>query len=238
MSNYKRILLKLSGEVLTTPNSKNSFNRESCTRIAREVLSLTQAGIQVGIVIGAGNLFRGVQGTELGFTRCAADSMGMLGTLINGLAFQEVLRQENVECTLFSSIDCPQIATTFRIDLVNKVLNKGQVAIFGGGTSNPYFTTDSAAALRACEINADILLKATKVNGIYDKDPIKYEDAVRYPTLTYSKALELQLEIMDATAFALCRANKIPIFVFNIFSRVKLADLLNSTEAGTIVKEN
>lgn len=212
---YKRLLLKLSGEFIAN-SQKFGIASERCNQLAKAIKKMRDSGLEVAIVIGGGNIFRGVNLKELGMARTPADQIGMLATVMNGIALQQALLTIACPTTLMSALECPKVAEPFIWSKAMDSLSKGEVVIFVGGTGNPYFTTDTAAALRASEIHADILLKATKVDGIYDKDPLKYSDAKRYEKITYSQVLAEKLEVMDATAIALCMSNKIPIFVFNM----------------------
>lgn len=211
----KRVLLKISGECLQGSEAFG-IQKEACLAVAHSIKSLQEAGIEVGIVIGGGNIFRGLQLKEAGMKATPADQMGMLATMINGLALQQALAQIECPARVLSAIDCPKIVESYTWTHALNYLDKGEVLIFVGGTGNPYFTTDTAAAMRASEIQADILLKATKVDGIYTKDPLKYNDAVKYNCVSYSQFLAEKLGVMDATAITLCRNNKIPVFVFNM----------------------
>lgn len=232
---YKRILLKLSGEALMGSQSYG-VDSEACCRIATAIKELTSLGVQVGVVIGGGNIFRGVKATMSGMQRTPADHIGMLATLINGIALQGAFEQIGCESRIMSAISCDVMAEAYSWKGALKYLEMGTVLIFVGGTGNPYFTTDSAAALRALEIRAEILLKATKVDGIYNKDPIQYADAKKFDEVTYSEVLALNLGVMDATAIALCRGNGIPIRVFNMFDHSLKAAVMNEP-VGTIVTE-
>lgn len=230
---YKRILLKLSGEALMG-SQKYGVDLEACRKIALSVQELTQLGVQVGVVIGGGNIFRGVQATKDGMERTPADHIGMLATLINGIALQQAFEKIDCESRIMSAITLDVMAESYSWKNALKYLEKGVVLIFVGGTGNPYFSTDSAAALRALEIQAEVLLKATKVDGIYDKDPIKHPKAEKFDQLTYSEVLANKLQVMDATAVALCRENAIPIRVFNMFEHSLKAAILNEP-VGTLV---
>jgi uridylate kinase len=232
---YKRILLKLSGEALMG-NQKFGIEPEACKKIAVQVQELCNLGIQVGIVIGGGNIFRGAHVAQLGIERTPADHIGMLATIINGIALQQAFEQIHCESRIMSAISCDVMAEPYSWKNALKYLDKGVVLIFVGGTGNPYFTTDSAAALRALEIQADILMKATKVDGIYNKDPLKYPDAIRYDQVSYSEVLANQLQIMDPTAIALCRENETPILVFNVFSDQALRKAVYREPVGTLVE--
>lgn len=213
--NYHRLLIKLSGEMLARANSFG-IDAAACQELAEAIKRFIGAGFEVGLVIGGGNMFRGINFKDLNIPRSPADQMGMLATLINGIALQQTLERIGCPAKLLSAIECPKVAETYTWRQAQHYLKSGNVVIFVGGTGNPYFTTDTAAAMRASEIEADLLLKATKVDGIYTKDPIKYGDAMKYGVLTYSQMLEENLEVMDASAVALCRNNQIPIFVFNM----------------------
>ena len=235
---YKRILLKLSGETLMG-QKPFGINLEACNTIAHAIKGMHEAGLEVGIVIGGGNIFRGINLKEMGMQRTPADHMGMLATLINGVALQQALHSIDCPAKVMSALECPRVAENYNWAKSLELLSEGHVLIFAGGTGNPYFTTDSAAALRANEIHADILLKATKVDGIFSKDPLKYKDAIKYKNMSYSQILAEKLEVMDATAIALCRSNKIPIFVFNmqLLEKIPIEQILTQQETfGTIVK--
>lgn len=234
---YKRVLLKLSGEKLMGSQSFG-INQEACQRLALAIKAMKTAGIEIGVVIGGGNIFRGIHLEESGMARTPADQMGMLATLINGIALQQALESISCPAKVMSALECPKAVDTYNWRLAQEHLHNQTVMIFVGGTGNPYFTTDSAAALRACEIKADILLKATKVDGIYNKDPLKYSDAIKYDELSYSQALAENLKVMDATSIALCRANNIPILVFNMnyLTEDKIVAGLKQKQLGTIVK--
>lgn len=234
---YQRILLKLSGEMLSE-SQHFGINAAACQSLAHSLKKLREANFEVGIVIGGGNIFRGMNLLSLGIARSAADQMGMLATLMNGITLQQAL--ENVGCSsqILTALECPKVAESYTWHKAHSYLATGHIVIFVGGTGNPYFTTDTAAALRASEINADVLIKATKVDGIYDRDPIKHPEAIKFNSLTYSQVLTQKLEIMDATAVALCRSNKIPIFVFNmqLLKTDDMSQMLLSENLGTWVK--
>jgi uridylate kinase len=230
---YNRILLKLSGEALMG-GQKYGVDPEACRKIALSIQELSSLGVQVGVVIGGGNIFRGVKGTRGGMQRTPADHIGMLATLINGIALQQAFEEIQCESRIMSSITLDVMAESYSWKNALKYLEKKIVLIFVGGTGNPYFTTDSAAALRALEIQAEALFKATKVDGIYDKDPEKYPDATKYDRVTYSEVLSSNLQVMDAAAIALCRENCMPIRVFNMFDHSLKAAVFNDP-VGTIV---
>jgi uridylate kinase len=236
---YKRILLKISGEMLM---GKQPFgiDPEACRQLVAPLQSLLSAGVQVGLVIGGGNIFRGIKLESLGIARSPADQMGMLATLMNGVALQQVLENAGCPTHVLSALDCPKVAESYTWKKALNYLQEGQLVIFVGGTGNPYFTTDTAAAMRAGEIQADILLKATKVDGIYTKDPLKNPEATKYDTLSYSQMLAEKLEVMDATSVALCRSNRTPIFVFNMrhLTNGGMMQVLTQQSNGTLVSGN
>jgi uridylate kinase len=231
---YKRILLKLSGEALM--GSQNfGIAHGACELIARSVKEVFDHGVQIGIVVGGGNIFRGSQASEFGFARTPADHIGMLATTINGLVLQQSLAGVGIESQVMSALNCDSIVETYTWNHAMHALQKGRIVIFVGGTGNPYFTTDTAAALRASETNAEILLKATKVDGIYSDDPKKNPKAVKYDKLTYSDVLTKKLNVMDATAIALCRENHIPIYVFNLFEEGSMLKAVCQNQGGSLV---
>ena len=232
---YRRILLKLSGESLMG-SQQFGVDPEACFRIASQVHELCKLGVQVGIVIGGGNIFRGAHASKLCMERTSADHIGMLATIINGISLQQAFERIECESRIMTAISCDVMAESYSWKNALHYLEKGVVLIFVGGTGNPYFTTDSAAALRALEIQAEILFKATKVDGIYDKDPIKYPNAKKFDRITYSEVLASQLQVMDATAIALCRENHIPIRVFNLFEREDLIKAVCNQPVGTLVE--
>lgn len=238
MAPFKRILLKLSGEVLAGEKGFG-LDLEAVSGIAREVADVAGNGIEVALVVGGGNIFRGVQAMAKGFDRAQADNMGMLATVINALALQEALENIGVPTRVQTAVEMREVAEPFIRRRALRHLEKGRVVIFAAGTGSPYFSTDTAAALRAAEIGAHCLLKGTKVDGIYDRDPVKHPDAVRYTTVSYMEALQKQLKIMDAAAFSLCQENDIPIIVFNILGAGNLRRLLLDGELiGTVVKSS
>jgi len=233
-SGCKRILLKISGEALMGAQ-KFGVDENVCRQIAHGIDELRRSGKEVGIVVGGGNIFRGVKGSALGMARSTADSVGMLATMINGIMLKTAIEKAGSECLVMSAIECPKVVEPFVCEKAVSHLKEGRVVVFVGGTGNPFFTTDTAAALRASEIEADIFLKATKVDGVYNKDPKKHSDAIKYDTLSYSQALAEKLQVMDLTAITLCMENKIPIFVFKIFSEIGIVDMLSNPKHGTIV---
>ena len=232
--NYKRILLKISGEVLAGDNS-HGYDFDVVTKICEAIKKVHDKGVQVGIVVGGGNFWRGRSSGEM--DRLRADHMGMLATVMNSLCLEDTLEQLGVPAVAFSAIPMELIVENYVGSKAVKCLEEGKVAIFGCGTGNPFFTTDSAAALRAAEIKADILFKATNVDGVFDKDPNKYDDAVKYDFLTQSEILEKNLKVMDSTAAALCKDNNIPILVFNLDDPENIVRAINGENIGTIVKE-
>lgn len=234
---YRRVLLKLSGEALMGNNSFG-VSPEACQKIALSIKEAVSQAIQVAVVLGAGNIFRGMHGVEdLGLTRTPADHMGMLGTIINGIALHQALTQIGCEARVMSALECPKVVETYNWSRAIDHIESGSVLIFVGGTGNPYFTTDTAASLRANEINADILMKATKVDGVYDQDPFKNPSAKKYSSITFSQVLQDKLNVMDAAAIALSRDSTIPIFVFN-FGKHSLLSAIEHPEVGTMITES
>lgn len=229
-----RVLLKLSGESLGGPSGKG-IDSECLTGFAKEIAQAAKAGHQIAIVNGGGNIFRGLQGLGKGFDRINGDRMGMLATVINSLGLACALRSEGVKAEVFTATPMSPIAHYYRREDAVALLEEGGVALIAGGTGNPFFTTDSGAALRAIEIGADALLKGTRVDGVYTSDPEKDPTAVKYDELTFTKALSDHLKVMDATAFALCEQGPVPIIVFNIGIKGSLGRLLNGEKIGTIV---
>jgi uridylate kinase len=231
---FRRVLLKLSGEGLGDAGGVG-INAQSLHNMAQEIVEVRELGVQVVVVVGGGNIFRGLHGSKQGIERAAGDYMGMLGTVINALALQDALEKLGVATRVQSAITMHQIAEPFIRRRAVRHLEKGRVVIFGGGTGNPYFSTDTAAALRANEIGAEVILKATKVDGIYDSDPKKNPGAKRYKQLSYLDALQMRLSVMDSTAFSLCMDNKMPIIVFNLFKPHNLRRVILGEKVGTRV---
>jgi len=231
---YKRIVLKLSGEALLGKQG-HGIDGDVLTQYAEEIKKLTEHKVEVAIVIGGGNIFRGVKGATEGMDRVQADYMGMLATMINSMALQDALERKGVFTRLVSAIRMEQIAEPFIRRRAIRHVEKGRVVIFGAGTGNPYFTTDTAASLRAIEIEADVILKGTRVDGIYTADPEKNPDATRYETITGDEVLNMRLEVMDLTAFTLCRDNKIPIIVFDMNKEGNLLKVVSQENVGTTV---
>jgi uridylate kinase len=231
---YKRILLKLSGEVFA--GSKGfGFDPAIVDRIAAEIREIHDAGVQIGIVIGGGNIFRG--GAAENLDRTIADNIGMLATIINSLYFKASLDKIGVTSRVMSAVPFPKAAEYFTAETARRLCEEGNVVIIAGGTGNPYFTTDSAAALRCAEIKADVLLKATKVDGVYDSDPVKNPGAVKFQSITHADALAKNLRVMDATALSLCMENNIPIIVFKLLEAGSLRRCVEGALVGTIVKK-
>lgn len=234
-SKYNRVLLKLSGEVMKVRGGNRSLDPEVVAALAERVKSAVGMGVQIAIVIGGGNIYRGISGHVNGIDRNTGDYMGMLATVINALALQDALEKINVDTRVQTAIEMKQIAEPFIRRRAIRHLEKGRVVIFGGGTGNPYFSTDSAAALRANEINAQVVMKATKVDGIYSDDPFKNPDAKRYRKITFRQALTESLKVMDSAAFSLCMENNIPIIVFDFFKVGNIERVLAGHPVGTLV---
>ncbi|MCD6346253.1 MAG: UMP kinase [Bacteroidales bacterium] len=235
MSNYKRILLKLSGESLMGQQS-HGIDNNHLHRYIEQIIAARDMGLEIGIVIGGGNIFRGLAGSEKGIDRVKGDYMGMLATAINGLALQSAFQSRDIPARLFTSIRMEPVADYWNRDLVLESLTKKTICIFSGGTGNPYFTTDTTAALRAVEINADVLLKGTRVDGIYSADPEKDPDATKFETISFDEVIRQNLRIMDQTAFTLCRENQLPILVFNMDTMGNLEKLISGKKIGTLVQ--
>ena len=232
---YKRILLKLSGEALMG-NRQYGIDPHRLSEYARDIKDIVDKGIEVAIVIGGGNIFRGVAGASNGMDRVQGDHMGMLATVINGLALQSALENEEVPTRLQSAIKINEVAEPFIRRKAMRHLEKGRVVIFGGGTGNPYFTTDTAAALRASEMSCEALFKGTKVDGVYSKDPHKYDDAIKYKNISFQDVLTKNLKVLDASAISLARDNDIPVIVFSITEKDSFLKVLNgSDESSTII---
>jgi len=232
---YKRIVLKLSGEVLRGGKSGDPIDGGILERVCSQVKDIHDLGVQVSVVIGGGNIFRGLAGEKRGVDRTTGDYMGMLATVINSLALMDCLEKMGVTTRVQSAIPMNQIAEPFILRRAQRHLEKGRVVIFAAGTGNPYFSTDTTAALRASELHADIIMKATKVDGIYDKDPKKYPDAVKYDHLTFIDALKQRLNVMDSTAFSLCLDNNVPILVFDLNDENAIRKAVMGEKIGTLV---
>lgn len=231
---YRRVLLKLSGESLGGPAGKG-ISEECLSAYAREIAAAVRAGLQIAIVIGGGNIFRGLSGVGKGFDRVGGDKMGMLATVINSLGLSMAIRSEGVEAEVYTATPMMPVAKYYMRDDAVAFMEKGGVALIAGGTGNPFFTTDSGAALRALEIGADALLKGTRVDGVYTADPEKDPNAVRYDELTFDKAMSDRLKVMDQTAFALCREGNMPIVVFDMNVSGNLSALIRGEKVGTLV---
>ena len=231
---YKKILLKLSGEALMG-DQEFGISSDVIASYAKQIKEIVDLGVEVSIVIGGGNIFRGLSGAAQGVDRVTGDHMGMLATVINSLALQNSIEKLGVPTRVQTAIEMPKIAEPFIKRRAQRHLEKGRVVIFGAGTGKPYFTTDTAAALRAIEMETDVVIKATKVDGIYDKDPVKFADAKKYEKVTYNEVLAKDLKVMDATAISLCRENKLPIIVFNSLIEGNLKRVIMGENIGTTV---
>jgi uridylate kinase len=231
---YKRILLKLSGEALMGDDAYG-INRATITRMVGEVKEVVDLGVQVAIVIGGGNIFRGVAPAAEGMDRATADYMGMLATVMNAMALQDAMKNIGLNARVQSALNIEQVAEPYIRGKAIRYLEEGRVVIFGAGTGNPFFTTDTAAALRGMEMNADVVIKATKVDGIYTDDPKTNPEAMRYKTITFDEAIIKNLKVMDATALTLCRDQKLPIIVFSIFKQGALKKVVMGEDEGTMV---
>jgi uridylate kinase len=231
---YKRVLLKLSGEILMGDREAGLDDR-MVSYVCGQVAELRKSGVEIGLVVGGGNIFRGLTAAAAGMDRVAADYMGMLATIINSLALQDYLEKLGHFTRVMSAIEMPEVCEAFIRRRAIRHMEKGRIVIFAGGTGNPYFTTDTAAALRAAEVNADVLIKGTKVDGVYDADPVGNSEAKLYSKLSYTTVLEKNLKVMDASAASLCRDNKIPIIVFNLYKKGNLKKIVLGEKIGTIV---
>ena len=234
MPAYRRILLKLSGEALMGDDAYG-INRATIVRIAREIHQVTRQGVEVAVVIGGGNIFRGVAGGSVGMDRATADYMGMLATVMNSLALADTMRLEGMTARVMSAISIEQVVEPYVRPKALQYLEEGKIVVFAAGTGNPFFTTDTAAALRGAEIGAEIVLKATKVDGVYSADPRKDPTATRYSTISFDEVIARNLQVMDATAFALCRDQKLPIKIFSILSPGALDRVVRGENEGTLV---
>ena len=235
-SKFKRIILKISGEILGCRSEGEPIHAKSLENICAEIKAVSDMGVEVGLVVGGGNIFRGLQGCDKGIDRTTGDSMGMLATVINGLALMDRLEKMGSVVRVQSAISMDKLAEPYIQRRAIRHLERGRIVIFVAGTGNPYFSTDTTAALRASEISAEIILKATKVDGIYDKDPHKYDDAVKFEKLTYMDCLEKRLSVMDSTAFSLCMDNGMPILVFDLQQKNSIRMAVGGEKIGTIVK--
>jgi len=231
---YQRILLKISGEALMGEGSYG-ISSEMIEFVAREIRSVHEGGVQIGLVIGAGNIFRGVSGAAGGMDRASADNMGMLATVINALAMQDSLEKVSVPCRVMSAITMRNVCEPYVRAHALEHLQEGRVVIFAAGTGNPYFTTDTGGVLRALEIQADVLMKATRVDGVYDRDPEKDDNAIRFDRLTYTRVLQDELRVMDAAGISLARDNNLPVFVFNMKKAGNIARAAAGEDMGTLI---
>ena len=232
---YKRILLKLSGEALLGERSYG-IDPKRIAQYAKDIKSITDLGVEVAVVIGGGNIFRGVSAASNGIDRVQGDYMGMLATVINGMALQSSLEEEKIQTRLQTALKIEEVAEPYIKRKAVRHLEKKRVVIFGGGTGNPFFTTDSAAVLRAIEINADVILKGTRVDGVYDSDPEKNNNAVKFDSMSFSEVIKKNLKVMDSTAFTLSQENDLSIIVFNMNKTGNLLKLINGDKIGTIIK--
>jgi len=232
---YKRVLLKLSGEALAGEQSFG-IEPEAISQFAKEIADVAATGLQIALVIGGGNIFRGMAASAKGMDRAQGDYMGMLATIMNALAVQDALEKNGCDTRVMTAISMAQVAEPYIRRRALRHMDKGRVVICAAGTGNPYFTTDSGAALRALELKCDAIFKATKVDGVYDKDPMKFDDAVKYDTVTYMETLEKRLGVMDSTAISMARDNELPIVVFNLYKEGNIRRAANGEPIGTIVQ--
>jgi uridylate kinase len=232
---YKRILLKLSGEALMG-DDPYGINRQTIETIVQEIAAVARLGVELGVVIGGGNIFRGVAPGAAGMDRATADYMGMLATVMNALALQDAMRRAGLDCRVQSALNIEQVVEPYIRGKAIRYLEEGRIVVFAAGTGNPFFTTDTAAALRASEVGAEIVLKATKVDGVYTADPKKDRAATRYARLSFDEAIQRNLKVMDATALALCRDQKLPVNVFSIFKKGALLRVVAGEDEGTLVR--
>ena len=232
---YRRVLLKLSGEALMGENGE-SISSRLIKDLGLEIKSLVDRGVQIAMVIGGGNIFRGVDLAETGIQRVTADQMGMLATVMNGLAMKDVLQRLGCEARVMTAFAMPQVCDTYQCDEAKRHLDQGTVVIFSAGTGNPFFTTDTAATLRGIEIKAELIIKATKVDGVYSADPFKHPEAIRYDRLTLEQVLTQKLKVMDATAILLCKEHQVPIRVFNMNKPGALERILQGADEGTLIE--
>lgn len=231
---YKRIILKVTGEVFAGPHSFG-IDANTVKAFAQEIKEVKEMGCELAMVVGGGNIFRGAIASEIGMDRASADTMGMLATVINSLALQDALEKLGVSTRVLSAIEMRQVAEPYIRRRATRHLEKGRVVIFAGGTGNPYFTTDTTASLRAMEVGADVILKATKVDGVYDADPVRYQDAKRFDALSYIEVLNRELKVMDSTAISLCMDNNLPIIVFNLMEKGNIKRVVAGEAIGTLV---
>ncbi|MGB0992638.1 MAG: UMP kinase [Akkermansiaceae bacterium] len=232
---FKRVILKLSGEALREPGSQDNISPEIVERVAKEIKNAADSGVEIGVVCGGGNFWRGASASARGMDRATADYVGMLATVMNALALQGALEAEGVQCVVHSAIEMKNVAEPFIRRKASRMLSSGTVVIFAAGTGSPFFSTDTTAALRASEMGADAIMKATMVDGVYCSDPKKNPDAVRYETVTFQECLAQNLKVMDSTAFTLCMDNDIPIIVFDIGGKGNITSALAGADIGTVV---
>ena len=235
MSHYRRIILKLSGEVLAGEEASFGIDATRVDSLAAEIADVARTGVQIGLVVGGGNFFRGVAAAAKHMDRVAADHMGMLATVINALALQDALEKAGIPTRVMTAMEMHQIAEPYIRRRAIRHLEKGRIVIFAAGTSNPFFSTDTAATLRALEIHADVVAKATRVDGVYDKDPLANPDAIRYADIEFSEVLSKNLRVMDASAVAMCRDNRLPIVVFNLTVRGNIMRMAKGEPIGTLI---
>lgn len=232
---FKRVILKLSGEALREPGSRDNISPEIVERVAKEIAKAASTGVEIGVVCGGGNFWRGASASARGMDRPTADYVGMIATVMNALALQSALEAEGVTCLVHSAIEMRNVAEPFIRRRANQLLSEGKVVIFAAGTGSPFFSTDTTAALRASEVGAEAIMKATMVDGVYCSDPKKNPDAVRYETITFQECLGQNLKVMDSTAFTLCMDNNIPIIVFDIGVDGNITKALSGADIGTII---
>ena len=232
---FKRVILKLSGEALREPGSQDNISPEIVERVAKEIAKAAATGVEIGVVCGGGNFWRGASASARGMDRATADYVGMMATVMNALALQSALEAENIQCIVQSAIEMKNVAEPFIRRKANRLLTEGDVVIFAAGTGSPFFSTDTTAALRASEMGACAIMKATMVDGVYDSDPKKNPEAERYETVTFDQCLNQNLNVMDSTAFTLCQDNDIPIIVFDIGGEGNITKALAGEDIGTIV---
>ena len=233
---FKRIVLKLSGEVLHSPDGSNPIDDGILDGICRELKEVYEMGVQIGLVVGGGNIFRGLAGSQRGTARTTGDTMGMLATVINGLALMDCLERMGVPVRVQSAIPMEKVAEPYIQRRAVRHFEKGRIVIFVAGTGNPFFSTDTTAALRASEVQADVIMKATKVDGVYDKDPMKHKDAKKYEEISFMDCIRQRLNVMDSTAFSLCMENNMPIMVFNMHDKGSIKRAVLGEKIGTLVK--
>lgn len=234
---YKRVVLKLSGEALREPGSRDNISPQIVSQIAGQIAEVQKMGVELAVVIGGGNIWRGLAASHRGMNRTTADYMGMLATVINGLALMSALESLGVSVRVQTAIEMHNVAEPYILRRAIRHLELGHVVIFVAGTGNPFFSTDTTAALRANEIGAEVILKATKVDGVYDADPVKNPDAKRFANITYSEALARRLQVMDSTAFSLCMDNRMPIIIFDMNQPDNIRRAITGEEVGTLVSE-